>query len=145
MIPAPPVAGGEPPVAELALSLQRDHDAPSVARAAIAGFCEGRDVHRAALSTLLLLVSEIVTNAVVHPDASPAAPIRFAARLHRAMVRVEVTDQGSGFTARPRDPDRIDGGYGLFLLERQARRWGVSRQRGTTVWFEVDTSEPGSG
>ncbi|HET9101773.1 MAG TPA: ATP-binding protein [Solirubrobacteraceae bacterium] len=131
---------GEQPPADLALSLDRDPGAPSVARAAITGFCEGRDLSGAVLSTLLLLVSEIVTNAVVHADAPGSAPVRFAAWLHAAFVRVEVTDQGSGFTAQPRDPDRVDGGYGLFLLEKQARRWGVSRAQGTTVWFEVETS-----
>jgi anti-sigma regulatory factor (Ser/Thr protein kinase) len=126
-------------VAELALSLDRDPGAPAVARAAMAGFCEGRSVSGSVLSTLLLLVSEIVTNAVIHADAEPSEPVGFAAWLHRAFVRVEVTDQGSGFTVQPRDPSRLDGGYGLFLLEKQARRWGLSRARGTTVWFEVET------
>ena len=130
---------GEGPLAELALSLDRDPDAPSVARAALAGFCEGRNVSGSVLSTLLLLVSETVTNAVVHADAEPSEPVGFAAWLHRAFVRVEVTDQGSGFTVQPRDPSRLDGGYGLFLLDKLARRWGLSRARGTTVWFEVAT------
>jgi anti-sigma regulatory factor (Ser/Thr protein kinase) len=87
----------------------------------------------------MLLVSEIVINAVRHPDARHGEDIGFAARLHRDFIRIEVTDQGGGFTPRPRDPDQIGGGYGLFLLEKQARRWGVAQQGGTTVWFEVDT------
>ena len=107
MNPAPVGVDGEHPVAELALSLDRDPGAPAVARAAIAGFCEGRHVSGSVLSTLLLLVSEIVTNAVVHADAEPSQPVGFAAWLHRAFVRVEVTDQGSGFTVQARDPSRL--------------------------------------
>jgi anti-sigma regulatory factor (Ser/Thr protein kinase) len=132
------VEGGHP-AAELSLSLERDHDAPAVARAAIVGFCEGRGVDSTVVSTLMLLVSEVVTNAVIHPNTKRDAPIGFAARLRRDFIRVEVTDQGSGFTPRTRDPQQVGGGYGLFLLEKQSRRWGVSAAGGTTVWFEVDT------
>lgn len=137
MNPAPTSVEGEQPAATLSLSLERDRDAPSVARAAIAGFCDRLNVDSTLLATLMLLVSEIVTNAVVHPDARREERIGFAARLHRDVIRVEVTDQGSGFTPRPRDPRQLGGGYGLFLLEKQASRWGVAAQDGTTVWFEV--------
>jgi anti-sigma regulatory factor (Ser/Thr protein kinase) len=91
------------------------------------------------LATLTLLVSEIVTNAVIHPDARPTDSIGFAARAYRGFVRVEVTDQGSGFTPTPRDPAQVGGGYGLYLLKQEARRWGVTQQDGITVWFEVGT------
>ena len=51
-------------------------------------------------------------------------------------VRVEVIDRGGGFTPRPRDADRDDG-YGLFLVQTEAERWGVERADGTCVWFEM--------
>jgi anti-sigma regulatory factor (Ser/Thr protein kinase) len=127
------------PLAVLSLSFERDRDAPSVARAAIVGFCEGRDLDSTVLATLTLLVSETVTNAVIHPDAGREERIGVVAQLHRDFVRVEVTDPGSGFTPRPRDPHQIGGGYGLYLVEQQARRWGVVHQGGSTVWFEVLT------
>jgi hypothetical protein len=53
---------------------------------------------------------------------------------------VEVTDGGSGFTPAPRDPDHPGGGYGLYLVEREARSWGADGQGGTRVWFELDTA-----
>jgi hypothetical protein len=53
------------------------------------------------------------------------------------MIRVEVTDEGSGFTPQPRDPTQSDRGYGLYLLEQQATNWGVEQQTGNTFWFEL--------
>jgi anti-sigma regulatory factor (Ser/Thr protein kinase) len=121
----------------LELELEQSREAPSQARAAIAGFSENRDIDAATLATLTLLVSEIVTNAVIHPDLETPGEIRLAARITAGVIRVEVTDEGSGFTPRPRDPDRSDRGYGLYLLDKQASAWGVERHTGNTVWFEL--------
>jgi anti-sigma regulatory factor (Ser/Thr protein kinase) len=121
----------------LELELEQNREAPSLARAAIAGFSENRDLDAATLATLTLLVSEVVTNAVIHPDVEPPGAIRLSARIARGLIRVEVIDEGSGFTPQPRDPAQSDRGYGLFLLEHQASAWGVERRGGNTVWFEL--------
>lgn len=122
---------------ELELELEQNREAPSQARAAIAGFTENRDLDAATLATLTLLVSEIVTNAVIHPDLETAGGIRLAARIAAGVIRVEVTDEGNGFTPQARDPERADRGYGLYLLDKQASAWGVERHSGNTVWFEL--------
>ena len=31
-----------------------------------------------------------------------------------------------------------DSGWGLYLVEQIANRWGVKQEEGTVVWFEVD-------
>jgi serine/threonine-protein kinase RsbW len=122
----------------LQISLERNTQAPSLARAAISGFCEDSKISPESLATLTLLVSEVVSNAVLHPDAHPASEIVLWARqMDQGAIRVEVTDQGSGFTPAPRDPSQPDAGYGLHLLETQATRWGVEQHGGTRVWFEV--------
>jgi hypothetical protein len=56
------------------------------------------------------------------------------------VLRVEVSDPGEGFGATIPEPTaRGLGGWGLFLTERLADRWGVDRQSGwTTVWLERD-------
>jgi anti-sigma regulatory factor (Ser/Thr protein kinase) len=127
----------------LRVSLERDPQAPSRARAAVAGFTAKSSIAAAELDTLALLVSELVSNAVLHSDAPPASGIVLCARLlERGAVRVEVIDRGSGFTAVPRDPARLTGGYGLFLVAKQASRWGVDREGGTRVWFETSSTEP---
>jgi anti-sigma regulatory factor (Ser/Thr protein kinase) len=123
---------------DLRLTLERDPQAPSLARAAVAGFCERAELNGTQASTLALLVSELVSNAVIHSKAPPASAIVLYARLlGDGAVRVEVIDRGGGFTALPRDPARANGGYGLFLVDQQASSWGVDRVGGTRVWFEL--------
>jgi len=122
----------------LRVSLQRDLQAPSLARAAVAEFTEQSAIPAARLDTLKLLVSELVSNAVLHSDAPPASGILLCARvLGQGALRVEVIDRGSGFTAPQRDPSQLAGGYGLFLVDKEAHRWGVDREGGTRVWFEI--------
>src|SRR5256885_5425351 len=108
----------------LQLDLEQSREAPTLARAAITGFSGERDVDAITLATLTLLVSEIVTNAVIHPDVPRPSEIRLCARFAEGVIRVEVTDRGSGFSPRPRDPAKVDGGYGLYLLEKAADCWG---------------------
>jgi anti-sigma regulatory factor (Ser/Thr protein kinase) len=122
----------------LHITLDRDPQAPSLARAAVTGFSKGRRMSEESLSTLALLVSELVSNAVLHSDAPSSSNIQLCARhLGPDAVRVEVTDQGSGFTVVPRDPNRLEGGYGLYLVDTQAAKWGIDRRSGTCVWFEI--------
>lgn len=122
----------------LRISLECDAQAPSLARAAVTGFTKDSAIAHTNLATLILLVSELVSNAVVHANAPPASVIVLSARLlGQGTVRVEVTDQGSGFTAVPGEPAQREAGYGLYLVKEQASRWGVDRRRGTCVWFEL--------
>jgi anti-sigma regulatory factor (Ser/Thr protein kinase) len=121
----------------LRLTLEPGPDAPSGARAAIADFSVDQGLDTDTLATVMLLVSELVTNAVVHPELQEPADIRLTARRFGTMVRVEITDRGGGFTPQERDPARVDGGYGLYLLNKAADRWGIEHDDGTTVWFEV--------
>jgi anti-sigma regulatory factor (Ser/Thr protein kinase) len=125
----------------LHISLEQSPNAPALARAAVAGFSDGSEIEPASLATLLLLVSEVVTNAVIHSGAPAPSEIILSARVtDSGAVRVEVTDRGEGFTPMPRDPARPGGGYGLYLVEREAQRWGVDREGGTRVWFELATT-----
>jgi anti-sigma regulatory factor (Ser/Thr protein kinase) len=83
--------------------------------------------------TLKLLVSELVTNAVRHGGSG--GPVELHATWN-SEIRVEVQDDGSGFSPerREREPDET-GGFGLFLVGRLADRWGVETGGTTTVWF----------
>jgi anti-sigma regulatory factor (Ser/Thr protein kinase) len=88
---------------------------------------------------VLLLVTELVTNAVRHADVGPEQSLRVELRFSPRRVRVEVFDPGTGFT-RDRAPFRGDesGGWGLFLVDQIAHRWAVRRTAsGTCVWFEI--------
>ena len=88
------------------------------------------------LADVRLLVSELVTNGVLHGDAvddDETLTLRIATN---ATLRVDVIDHGNGFLpgALTRDPI---GGWGLRLVEALADRWGVTREGSTRVWFEM--------
>lgn len=88
------------------------------------------------MQVVVLLASELVANAIKHADASMVA-IRFGVMPEH--VRVEVADEGPGFTRPPAKPDPSGvGGWGLHLVEELSSRWGVAEGPGARVWFEVD-------
>jgi anti-sigma regulatory factor (Ser/Thr protein kinase) len=126
--------------APLELELKRDVHAPSIARAAASGRCDGLELSPSVCQTLVLLVSEVVSNAVLHSNAPRDLPIVLTTTVSEDVIRVTVTDTGDGFTPKPRNPEARWGGYGLYILEKAARRWGVDRVGGTRVWFELSTT-----
>ncbi|MGW6207248.1 ATP-binding protein [Streptomyces sp. NPDC055089] len=92
---------------------------------------------RAAAEDVLLVVSELVTNACLHADGPDELRI---ARTPKAL-RVEVADGGAGQPA-PRTPHRAGrpGGHGMFIVQRLCLDWGVVRvpgESGKTVWAEL--------
>jgi anti-sigma regulatory factor (Ser/Thr protein kinase) len=84
-----------------------------------------------------LLVSELVTNCVRHGRAGDADQIVLRAQVRSGVLSVEVADRGPGFAPRPPERDLEDpSGWGLFLVDRLADRWGVATGEETRVWFE---------
>jgi anti-sigma regulatory factor (Ser/Thr protein kinase) len=126
---------------QVALQLHRTVNAPGVARAAVARRCEQLALEPSLAQSLILLVSEVVSNAVRHSSGHPDAPIDLLAAFDEQKVTVTVTDAGEGFTPRPRDPGSTRDGYGLYLLEKVAERWGVESRGDTKVWFELALGE----
>jgi len=90
-------------------------------------------------STLLLLVCELVNNAVRHGGAGEDEVIELElSSLDDGRVGVQVSDPGVGFEHTPRDqPLDEEGGWGLVLIESMAERWGVEHDGRTRVWFEL--------
>jgi anti-sigma regulatory factor (Ser/Thr protein kinase) len=119
------------------LELERSVGAPAIARAEIAARCRELGLGAPLCQSLILLVSEVVSNAVRHSAADANARVQLVATFGERTIRVMVTDAGVGFTPRPRDPARTDDGYGLYLLEKVAARWGVESRGDTKVWFEL--------
>jgi serine/threonine-protein kinase RsbW len=134
--------GGASP--DLRLELRRDIEAPAIARAAVAGSFENLGLDGSVSSTLALLVSEVVSNAVRHSAGPRDAPIELVAEATAQAVRIAVTDAGEGFAPQPRDPGRTHDGYGLYLLEKVSARWGVESGGPTTVWFELPRTALGA-
>jgi anti-sigma regulatory factor (Ser/Thr protein kinase) len=88
-----------------------------------------------------LLVSEAVTNAVLHSASGDAGGrITVEYELSERRLRVEVRDGGgeSGPRRRVHHLESITG-RGLELFEALSDRWGVDGgPSGRTVWFELD-------
>ncbi|WP_330331372.1 ATP-binding protein [Streptomyces sp. NBC_00536] len=104
-----------------------------------------------AAEDVLLMVSELVTNACMHAGGPGALVLRHTAD----GLRMEVSD-GSPEHPRRRSPGNpsVPGGHGLIVLERLSREWGWERNEavgGKTVWAEVasplapPTDGPSSG
>lgn len=89
---------------------------------------------------VLLLVTELVTNAVRHGQPGRERPVRVLVAGSSKRVRVEVVDAGPGFDAVPRRPGNdATGGWGLYLVQRIADRWGVlPAASGCCVWCELE-------
>jgi anti-sigma regulatory factor (Ser/Thr protein kinase) len=83
---------------------------------------------------ILLLTSELVTNAYRHARTETRVSVRFDG----ACVRIEVRDVGGGEPQlRPIDTNRVDG-RGLQIVDALADRWGYDASPGgTAVWFEL--------
>ena len=95
-------------------------------------------------SDLSLLVSEVVTNGVRHADAPDGSHIGLEVCVEGDVLRAEVVDEGSGFEPDPpAEPEpEVPGGWGLYLVETLADRWGVAGSDRTHVWFEFDRTSP---
>jgi hypothetical protein len=89
---------------------------------------------------VVLLVSELVSNSVRHSGANSRSDrIDVKVSVHDGRIRVEVADQGSGFSAL--DP-RGDG-LGLEIVEKLADRWGTGDGRQSfLVWAELSANPP---
>ncbi len=86
--------------------------------------------------TLVLIISELVTNAVVHTGCPAVLRMLIAAE---GGVRVEVADASD----RPPKPRHAEGedtnGRGLELVDGLADRWGWQPEgAGKSIWCEVD-------
>ena len=112
-----------------------------MARHAVAGLAPYLD--RGVAENAELLVSELVTNSVRHAGLPEEASIEFSVRASAEVLMVEVADGGQGFdhmlAPRPRiEPEPEPSGWGLFLVEQIADRWGAVQMDGETrVWFEL--------
>ena len=88
-----------------------------------------------------LLLSELVTNALIHTRHGAVVTVTAV----RARLRVEVRDFVSEQQPQPYVPNADDGthGRGLILVQSLADSWGVMTQAlGKVVWFELHGERP---
>lgn len=114
--------------------------AVTASRLALAGLEDRLDPN--VLFDIRLLVSELVTNCVKHADVGPEESIVLTLDIGDDLVKVSVVDEGPGF--EPPDSPLTEraaeagSGWGLFLVDQLSEGWGVERDAGATVWFELN-------
>lgn len=125
-------------VDRVTVDLERSPDSPRAARKLVRGLVDPK--HAELVEVVELLVTELVTNSIVHAASAP----RVEVELRRDRVRVAVHDSDPTLP-RQRIPDRDrPGGRGLLLLEGLATRWGADPTGdGKVVWFELDRAAAG--
>ena len=118
----------------LKLSLGSGPDAAAAARSAISKL--RADLDPPLIETLRLLVTELITNSVRH-TAADSLTLRVA--IGETSVLTEVADTGPGFDPRcVENSGDDDTGWGLFLVQRLADKWGVKHDGPCKrVWFEL--------
>lgn len=85
--------------------------------------------------SVLLLVSELVTNAVIHAHSD----VEVVLRLRPDRVRVEILDTAAEYVQRRDAANEDQSGRGMALTEALAVAWGIDTLvAGKSVWFEVE-------
>ncbi|MDC7123420.1 ATP-binding protein [Cellulomonas fimi] len=94
-------------------------------------------VEPARLEVLVLLVSELVTNAVAHADP----PVTLRVDVDDVRTRVEVTDGARDEPVLRNPPPTALGGRGVMFIDRLSSSWGTMPEEDgiavKAVWFEL--------
>jgi anti-sigma regulatory factor (Ser/Thr protein kinase) len=126
---------------EIARVVAARPQAAAEARHTLAGLAVSHETRE----KLALVVSELITNSVIHAGLPAGHPVDLAVSAHAGRVRLVVHDGGHGF-----DPGRVDGGdalapggQGLVLVAALSETWGVDcGGDGCTVWCDIPAEEP---
>jgi anti-sigma regulatory factor (Ser/Thr protein kinase) len=138
-LPSPPLVPGPSAVTEH-LELDPVPASVGVARRFVRGLLDSQgDVDEDTLDTLLLLASELVTNAILHAHT----PVELGVCVDGGRALVCVADRmpdSEPLTPRDHSRDR-PGGRGLALVADLSDDWGTTAfTGGKTVWFTLPLS-----
>ena len=120
------------------LQLDADNSAPAKARRWIRLIARHLDAVR--LEDVVLIVSELVSNSVIHAGLCADGRITVLAAVTPDGVRVTVCDRGRGFRPPPTPTQADMGGKGLLLVRRLADAVEIDGRQGR-VTLEVRRSD----
>lgn len=121
-------------------TLGQDIRSGAVARRFMEETLEGWGDTADLLDVVNLLVTELVTNAVIHA----ASEAEVAVVLTPAALRVEVSDASERLPEAKDADDWDTSGRGVSLVDTLAERWGIdTRPGGKTIWFELARPDAG--
>ncbi len=137
----PPTPSGAVP-GGVELLVAADQDAPLLARHAAGRALASWTRERREIA--LLVISELVTNAVLHGSDGPASVVSLSIRRSGRATRIAVRDPSAHGTApdvgeHPHPGAGARSGWGLAIVGELTDRWGTEQGAdGTTVWCELD-------
>ncbi|QXJ26467.1 ATP-binding protein [Actinomadura graeca] len=124
-----------------------DERTPRAARRAVAGLLDRWGVAEADADDVVLLVSEVVTNAVRHVrrELRDGGVVRVRVRVTGGRLRVDVTDPEPGCPRLGAAGENDEGHRGLIVVAACAGRWGwrPGPGGGKTVWWTQDVTRGG--
>lgn len=125
-------------VAHATLKLPFDPSTPGEARASLERFLSERTVDADLVDHALIVVSELVANALQHGSPDARGRMRIDVSLDERRLLVSVWDAGEATALIVSDPapDATDG-RGLLIIDRVSKRWSVDRRDGTRVSVEL--------
>ena len=108
----------------------------AVARGRIAADLRRAGLIGGTIADAALVLSELLSNAILHAHPLPDERVRVAWVLSPAVLEVLVSDGGGVTWPHPAPPSLSSiGGRGLSIVEHLCSSWGVrGDERGTTVW-----------
>ena len=139
---APPRLQSERPTLRLELPARPEY-LPEVRRA-----LEDLELSRAFLEDAQLLTTELVSNSMRHAGLGPDDVIVVTVTCSPGILRVTVQDEGTrklpehilAGSIRPSPTGRS--GWGLFLVDKLATRWGTKVGGRVGFWFELEEPLP---
>ena len=104
-----------------------------IARTELTEFLRASGVRDAVIEDAVVILSELVTNAVRHASPAPDATLRVEWELQSTRIKLQVTDTGTGRRRPVHDAGAV-GGRGLSIVAALADSWRLVRAtNGTTV------------
>jgi hypothetical protein len=95
------------------------------------------------VDSAVLMVSEMVTNVLVHTDGDALLTARATGPVGSRTLHVEVTDVSDELPHKRRPGEMASSGRGLLLMEMLAHKWGVDpRGEGKSIWFDLYEDAP---
>jgi anti-sigma regulatory factor (Ser/Thr protein kinase) len=126
----------------------KDHDTvllpfapstPGIARTRLAGFLTVHQASNAVIDDALIVMSEMIANAVSHGEPGHDGTIEISWAIRGSLLELSVLDGGVGGSLKPVDFDEDSlSGRGLAIINRVADRWWVDMSQGTRVAAELE-------
>ena len=129
-------------MSQLTATLPPDVGAPASVRRELAVLLADDDLDQRLVDEALVVVSELVTNAVVHARST----IHVHAEYDHQCLHVEVVDDSAAAPRRHQPGPGASGGWGLNLVEILTTEWGFGPRRdgreGKVVWVNLPFGAP---